>query len=420
MNMLLRCWLTIAIYFAIVFFLGGCDLFLSDGEDAGIQEPLERRELPRQLTGQEMQIVDGTGTFGFDMMHKLLERDPDASHLISPLSILMAYGMTMNGADGDTFNQMQEVFGLDGMSREEINHAARELISLLVEYDQNVRFNIANSIWYRMGYPVTSEFRETNQTYFDAVIEEVDFHDPETKERINRWVSDKTEGLIEEIIEMVPPNLVMFLVNAIYFNGEWTYPFDSDKTITKPFTRPDSTTVDVEMMRMDEQDDMLLAQGEDYTAVNLFYGDAGYAMTLVLPGEEAGLENWLSNMTWNDWQVLTKGFSETRFNLELPKFKLEYEVDEFKEILREIGIVDAFGPADFSRITGGPNDLYIGDTRHKTFISVDEEGTEAAAVTSVAVYDSANPEIQFNRPFFYAIREVETGTILFMGTMTGE
>lgn len=418
--MVLRRLFTISIIFALFSFLSGCDLFVSDEKDTGVHDPFERRELPRQLSGEEMQIVDGSGAFGFDMMNRLLERDRDASHFISPLSILMAYGMTMNGAEGDTYTQMQEVFGLDGMSGEEINQAARALIDLLVEYDEDVRFNIANSLWYRLGYPVTAEFLETNQTYFDAVIEEVDFNDPETKERINRWVSDKTEGLIEEIIETIPPNIVMYLINAIYFNGEWTYPFDSEKTETKPFYRPDDTTVDVEMMRMDEREDMLLAQGEDYTAVNLYYGDAGYAMTLVLPGEETGLENWLSNMTWNDWQALTDGFVETRFNLELPKFELEYEVDEFKEILQEMGIVDAFGPADFSRITGGPNDLFIGDTRHKTFISVDEEGTEAAAATSVVIFESAPPEIRFNRPFFYTIREVETGTILFMGTMTME
>jgi serine protease inhibitor len=418
MIMILRQWFTAAIIFALFPLLSGCDLFVSGHEDTGEQDPFERRELPRQLSVEEMQIVDGSGAFGFNMMHKLLERDPDASHFISPLSILMAYGMTMNGADSDTYTQMQKVFGLDGMSREEINQAARELIDLLVEYDEDVRFNIANSIWYRVGYPVTAEFLETNQTYFDAVIEEVDFNDPETIERINQWVSDKTDGLIDEIIETIPPNIVMYLINAIYFNGEWTYPFDPEKTETKPFTRTDNTTVDVEMMRMDEGDDMLLAQGEDYTAVNLYYGDAGYAMTLVLPDEETGLENWLSSMTWNDWQELTDGFTETRFNLELPKFELEYEVDGFQEILEEMGIVDAFGPADFSRITGGPNDLFIGETRHKTFIAVDEEGTEAAAVTSVGIYESATPEIRFNRPFFYTIREAETGTILFMGTMT--
>lgn len=409
---------SIAIIFIIFSALTGCDLFVLDDDDAGAQEPFERRELPRQLSGEEMQIVDGSGAFGFSLMHKLLERDPGESHFISPLSILMAYGMTMNGAEGDTYAQMQEVFGLDGLSREEINQAARELIDLLVQYDEQVQFNIANSIWYRQGYPVTAEFLETNQTYFDAVIEEVDFNDPETKERINQWVSDKTEGLIEEIIETVPPNIVMYLINAIYFNGEWTFPFDPDKTETKDFYRPDGSAVEVEMMRMDDKEEMLFASGEDYTAVNLYYGDAGYAMTLVLPDEATDLDNWLNNMTWDDWQELTSNFSETRLNLEMPKFELEYEVDGFEEILQEMGIVDAFGPADFSRITGGPNDLYISESRHKTFISVDEEGTEAAAVTSVALVDSAPPEIRFDRPFFYAIREVESGTILFMGTMT--
>jgi serpin B len=400
--------------------LTGCDLFvLNDDDDSGGQEPFERRELPRQLSAEEMQIVDGSGAFGFSLMHKLLERDPDESHFISPLSILMAYGMTMNGADGDTYTQMQEVFGLNGMSREEINRAARELIDLLTEFDEQVQFNVANSIWYRLGYNVTAEFLETNQTYFDAVIEEVDFNDPETKERINQWVSDKTEGLIDEIIETVPANIVMYLINAIYFNGEWTEQFDPDKTETKDFYRTDGSTTEAEMMRKNDKPGILLAYGEDYTDVNLYYVYDAYDMTLVLPGEETGLENWLSGMNWTVWQELTEGFGETSLNLEMPKFELEYEVDEFENVLYEMGIVDAFGPADFSRITGGPNDLYIGESRHKTFISVDEEGTEAAAVTSVALFESAPPEVRFNRPFFYAIREVESGTILFMGTYTG-
>ena len=405
--------------------LTGCDLFsTADNDIDDPAEPFERRELPRALSSGEMQIVDGSGAFGFELMHKLLESGPQESHFISPLSILMAYGMTMNGAEGDTYTQMQEVFGLQEMSREEINQAARELIGLLTEFDDDVVFNIANSIWYRDTFSVEQEFLETNRHYFDAVIEAADFDDPDTVERINEWVSDKTEGLIEEIVEdPIDPLTVMYLINAIYFNGEWTIQFDPDDTETKPFHRPDGTTADVNMMRISEVENMQYTSGDDYQAVNLYYGDAGYAMTLVLPDEETGLENWLQNKTWDDWQELTGAFGNVTLNLEMPKFELEYEVDGFGDILQELGIVDAFdySISDFSRINPIQDDLYISDTRHVTFIRVDEEGTEAAAATSVEFGVTSAPQtvnLRFDRPYFYVIREVESGAILFMGTMT--
>lgn len=232
--------------FFLAALFAGCDLFESTGDDGNQNEIFERRELPRALSIDETQIISGTGAFGFNLMNKLLERDPDVSHFISPLSILMAYGMTMNGADGNTYNQMQEVFGLEGMSRAEINQAARELIDLLSGFDDKVTFNIANSIWHREGYPVTDEFLETNQTSFDAVIEAVDFSDPETLDRINGWVYDKTEGLIEKISDNLDPKTVMYLLNAIYFKGDWTVQFNPGDTRNMPFYLADGSATDVD------------------------------------------------------------------------------------------------------------------------------------------------------------------------------
>lgn len=400
--------------------LAACSSFNTAEEDTG---EFERRELPRQLTEQEIELVNGSGSFGFDLMQRLVEDDPHGNHFVSPLSILMAYGMTMNGAEGETYSQMQQAFGMDGMSREQINEAARDLMELLVQFDDKVRFEIANSIWYRDTFAVEEDFLMTNQTYYDAVIEGADFDDPETVNRINNWVEDKTEGLIDEIVQgPIDPLTMMYLINAIYFNGDWTVQFDPDNTGKQPFHRPDGTSVETDMMRMEEQEDMLYKSGDDYKAVNLYYGDAGFAMTLVLPDEGIGLENWLSGLDWNKWQEVTNNFQETKLTLEMPKFELEYEIDNFKSVLESMGIERAFNPAesDFSRINSTRDDLHISETRHKTFIRVDEEGTEAAAVTSVGIGVTSVPQIQtirFDRPFFYVIREVESETILFMGTM---
>lgn len=421
---------TIRQYLLLILFTGiflislsGCDLFSTSGDDQP-NRPFERRELPRSLTTQEMRLVDGSGLFGFQMMQKLTERNPLSSHFISPLSIIMAYGMTMNGAEGETYTQMQEVFGLDGLSRDDINLAARDLIGLLTTYDEKVTFTIANSIWYREEYPVAKNFLDINRTHYDAVIEAVNFADPKTLERINGWVKEKTGGLIENITDELDPQIVMYLLNAIYFKGDWSVRFDPDKTTKKPFKLPNGSFKEVDMMQMEMEKEMAYKHGEDYEAVNLYYGDAGFVMTLILPDESTTLEEWLSETNWDTWTQISGDFYDVTLTLRMPKFELEYEVENFEELLIDLGIIDGFDPflADFSPMTGSPNGIFIGESKHKTFISVNEEGTEAAAVTSVVMFDSAPQmaELTFNRPFFYVIREVESGTILFMGTFTGE
>jgi serine protease inhibitor len=407
----------------LTFSLAACDLQSNMTDPEVNQEVFERRELPRSLSESEAQIVDGTGYFGFNLMHELIAGTPDGNHFISPLSIIMAYGMAMNGAEDETYSQMQDVFGLTDLTREETNQAALDLIELLTTFDEEVQFNIANSIWIKDTFDVDSDFIDNNQHYFKALVEKSDFSDPVTVDLINQWVSENTNGLIDEITEApIDPLTVMFLINAIYFNGEWTFQFDPDHTEIKPFHPSEGTPIDVEMMRLDGAENLQYTSGDDYQAINLFYGDAGFTMTLVLPDEDTNLDSWLQDVSWDDWKAMTNSFSSAAINLEMPKFELEYEIDGFKEILQAMGITDAFDPAnsDFSRINSMYDDLYISDTKHKSFIRVDEEGTEAAAVTSIEMGVTSAPQtinLRFDRPYFYVIREVESNTILFMGTM---
>ncbi len=419
-------------YFSIIslsfFFtlLSGCEVFdFTDEEDT--PDVLERRDLPRELEPSEEHIVHGAGKFGFDLFHELIGQSAAENHFISPLSIIMAYGMTMNGAEGDTYDQMAEVFGLEEMDRDEINSAALGLIELLTDFDEDVQFNIANSIWYRDTFDVESDFLDTNEHYFDATIEPADFDDPETVAIINQWVEEQTEGLIDKIVEDPIDDLtMMYLINAIYFNGDWSVAFDPDDTTPMPFHFADGSEADVDMMRLLDEEGTYFTQGEDYQAVKLYYGDAGFAMTLVLPDEDTDVNTWVQEIDWSKWTDLTQGFHSVTIDLDLPKFEVEYEVEQFGEILQDLGIVDAFDweLSDFSRINPAQEDLHISDTRHKSFVNVDEEGTEAAAVTSVELsVTSANPpepehvSIRFDRPFFYMIHEVESNTPLFMGTM---
>lgn len=405
--------------------LSGCELFQNGDDGLATGDPVERRELPRALSSQEEMVAGGSGEFGFQLMRKLVESDPGDSHFISPLSIVMAFGMVMNGAEGETWNQMQKTFAMEGMNRNEMNNAARSLFQLLTDLDESVRFRIANSIWYRDTFDVEESFLSTNEEYYNAEIRPADFADPETVDTINQWVDDQTEGLIDEIVKgPIDPLTVMYLINAIYFQGDWTYQFDPDNTRTETFFRADGSIAEVDMMRLDELEGASYRTGDNYQAANLYYGDAGFTMTLVLPDEETGLEQWLLEADWTTWQELTSGFGSATMTLDMPKFEMEYEVDKFAELLEELGIVDAFNPglSDFSRINPDAEDLHISDSRHKTFIRIDEEGTEAAAVTSIEMQLTSMPQsvhLRLDRPFFYVIREVESNTILFMGTMAG-
>lgn len=397
-----------------------CDV-IDTQSDEGESEVFERRELPRELSSSEQQLVDGSGAFGFELMKLITDSHSGKNHFISPISISLAYGMLLNGADRETFVQISEVLGIDELDRNEINEAAYNLITLMQEFDDQVDFNIANAIWYRDTFDVEHDFLSANQQFYDAVVEKADFSDPATVDEINSWVKNKTEGLIDSIVEEpIDPLTVMYLINAIYFNGDWTYPFDPDLTSAKPFFLADGTESEADMMQLEATENMEHYSGQDYQAVNLYYGDAGFVMTLVLPDADVNVEQWLKQMDWEEWKHLTDSFNRVTLELEIPKFEKEYEVEDFPELLESMGMVNAFDPSlsDFSLINPDQKDLFVSDSRHKTFISLDEEGTEAAAVTSVEISTTSAPQhvqLRLDRPFFYMIREVETNTPLFMG-----
>ncbi len=411
--------LTILLPFILM--TSSCDLLKID-DKSNESKDFVRRELPRALDISEKQLIDGSTRFGIELMQQIAGIDPESNHFISPLSIVLAAGMLLNGAEGETYEQIQEMLGLDGMDQQEINEAGQSLIELLAGFDNKVVFNIANSVWYRNTFEVETDFLQANQYYFDALVQKVDFNDPATVDLINEWVEDKTEGLINEIVQDIDPLVMMFLINAIYFNGEWTLQFDPDLTDKKPFFLSDGTESEVDMMRLEDAENLEYATGENWQAVNLYYGDAGFAMTLVLPDENISLYEWFREMDLEIWSAFTRRFINVTLDLEMPKFELEYEVD-LNDLLEEMGMVDAFYPdrSDFSRINSDYEDLHVSDVLHKSFVRVDEEGTEAAAVTSIGFRATSVPQrvhIRFDRPYFYVIREVESNTPLFMGMMS--
>ena len=405
-----------AITFIIFIFLLA---FSCDSNLTGPDGP--KGELPRALTQNEKNLITADRAFSYEIFRNTVAFDDEEENVfISPLSISMALAMTLNGAEGETFGQMRETLKLQGMNLEQINDAFKSLIDLLVNVDPEVTFKIANSIWYEEDFSVKPDFLERVQSHYKASIHELDFLDPASVNTINQWVKENTEGLIEKIIDEIGDEMVMYLINALYFKGDWLRQFDKKDTRPSDFYLENGQTVTVDMMY--QQDRFATYFSDEVEMIELPYGDSLFTMTVLLPADRSmpidrfveekitahNLDNWRSNLHVSSRDVM----------IHLPKFELEYEI-EYNDILKAMGMVLPFDEwnADFSGIADvSPQNLYISEVKHKTFVRVDEEGTEAAAVTSVGVgVTSMPPAVIVDRPFVFIIYERESGTNLFMG-----
>jgi serpin B len=387
-----------------VLLLAGC----SDKPTPQPDKPL------RDLSATEKQLVASGGIFGLKLFREIAAEERDKNVFISPLSVAMALGMTYNGASGTTREAMKQALELQGMSLEEINQSYRSLIDLLCQLDPKVTMQIANSIWHRRDFAVESTFVNLNQTYFDAVVRDLDFRDDAAVTTINAWVNDKTNGRIKTIIDNIPDAVVMYLINAVYFNGTWTTRFDRDDTRDDQFILADGATKPCRMMSLEEFKFPSL-HSEAFDAADLPYGDGNFRMAILLPHAGISVDSIVSLLTEENWRNWIAGFSEVKQDLYLPKLKIEYEI-KLNQALSALGMGVAFtDQADFTGINSAGN-LYITEVKHKTYVAVDEEGTEAAAVTSVGVGVTSAPQsFRVDRPFIFVIHEKRSGTILFMG-----
>ncbi len=382
-------------------------------------EPARRiTALPRELSVSEEQLIQATNRFGFRLLAEVAGGQPDSNIFLSPLSASMALGMTLNGAAGTTFDAMRSTLGFDALSLDEINASYRDLIALLRALDPRVRLDIGNSIWYREGFAIETEFLETVRSYFGAEAAGLDFNDPSAAEVINAWVKESTDGRITEIVESpIDPLTMAFLINAVYFKGVWTYRFDRSRTAAAPFMRLDGSTVSIPLMELEGELPYAAAPG--FEAVDLPYGGEAFAMTVLLPGPGGSLDSLVAALDAQTWQAVVDGLRPVELTLFLPRFRLEYE-RLLNDALKAMGMGVAFDPgrADFTRMYRWAieDELHISKVKQKSFVEVNEEGTEAAAVTSVEVgVTSAPPVMRVDRPFLFAIRERFSGTVLFLG-----
>ena len=366
-------------------------------------------------------VVAANTKFGFNLFNEIRKTDQDKNVFISPFSVSVALAMTLNGASGETEQAMIDTLQLQSIGADSINPSYAQLQRTLQTSDPKVALTIANSLWGNEGFSFKSDFLQRNTQFFNAEISILNFLDPNSLTTINQWVNDNTNGKIPKILDEIESNAVLFLINAIYFKGAWQTEFDPSNTLDGTFHLANSSTKQVPMMY--RSGSYSHYRGDAFQAVNLPYGDGRISMYIFLPTRDSNLNTFLETLNPENWENWMSQFREQELSLRIPKFKLEYGTKELNDALTALGMGIAFDQsrADFGRMVSledlGAN-LYIDKVSHKTFIEVNEEGTEAAAVTIVGVVKtSLPPEFTADRPFFFAIRDNETKTVLFMGTV---
>jgi serine protease inhibitor len=375
-----------------------------------------------QVDGSDVdtRLVAANTRFGFKLLSQILEQNGEPANLmVSPTSVAIALTMTYNGASGTTQQAMAEALELEGMSLEEINQANAALELALENADPEVQLAIANSLWGREGVSFNPDFLQRNRDFYSAEVASLDFTNPSAIATINGWVSRNTQEKIPEIIREINPDAALFLINATYFKGNWTTPFNAEQTSDRPFTLLDGSQKQHPTMSQGGRYDYL--ENDQFQAVSLPYGESRrLSMYVFLPRESSDLSAFQQNLTAENWETWMSQFGRREGAISLPRFKLEYET-QLNDVLEALGMAVAFtDQANFSGMSDTP--LSISQVKHKTFIEVNEEGTEAAAVTSVEMQTLSAPAVSpfrmtVDRPFFYAIRDNQTGTILFMGTV---
>lgn len=396
-------------------------LVMPAGFTACSKEKVEPGPKEIRLSAEQFELIEDNTVFAFELLRQVAsDADAEENVFISPLSVSLALAMTLNGAEGETLDAMRQAMQLTGLGMEEINEAYKRLMADLLSVDPRVVLNIANSIWYCESFQVQPPFIEINRHYYDAEVEALDFNSSGAVEAINRWVAEKTNDLIESIIEEIPQQAVMYLVNAIYFKGDWRYAFDKDETAPDSFILSDGSVVQVPVMH--QQAGLAYHVSERFTAAELPYGRGNYSMVVLLPNEGFTVDQVIESMDRQAWAALTGGLDmPIQLDVKLPRFRFAFE-QKLKPALSRMGMELAFTPfeADFSGINPDA-DLFINEVFHKAFVDVNEEGTEAAAVTAVEVgvtsIGGPTSPIPFhvNRPFLFLIKEKYTNAVIFAG-----
>jgi serine protease inhibitor len=375
-------------------------------------------------------VVAAGNDFGFRLLRQLITSGDSDNVIISPLSVSLALAMVYNGAGGSTREAMARTLEIAAIGDDLVNSASHQLLGSLRKADRAVQLQIANALWVESGFALSPTFVDHTQNFYDATARSLDFSgDPATAAAvINAWVNRNTRGKIPTIIDKLSQQTRLVLTDAVYFKGRWSQPFHQKATATRAFYLRSGGSVMIPMML--QSGDYGYLETPDFQAIRLPYGKDRFDMYVFLPRKSRAIANYgaaasgfLKSLDQTQWSAWVSGMSSSREGtIVLPKFELRYAVG-LNDALKSMGMGVAFDPAhaDLSRITGRPAQLWIDFVRHKTYLKVDEEGTEAAAATAVGVVGAAvmarpHPfEMIVDHPFFCAIAERDSGAVLFAG-----
>ncbi|MDR3118485.1 MAG: serpin family protein [Mediterranea sp.] len=379
--------------------------------------PNERKDI--SLTRSEVEMTALGNEFAFGFFKTVVDNEEKENVFVSPLSASIALSMAANGAAESTLEEMKTTLGFENYSLDEMNVYYEKLVDGLPAVDNTTTLGIANSIWIKEGFNVKQPFVDVNKDRYDAEVKYLDFNSRQAVDVINQWCSDQTNRRITNILDYIDPDARLFLINALYFKGVWAGKFDRRNTVPDDFTAASGQKKKVDMMR--RECGTPYASDEGLRILELPYGNEAFSMIILLPDEDQSIDNIVDRLTSENWKRWLERLNNHTVDVKLPKFKMEYSRELIND-LKELGMNIPFGiDADFSKMSDAG--LFIGLVKQDAFVEVNEEGTEAAAVTVVGMFatslpDGGKPQVipfHVNRPFICIIKEKSTGAILFMG-----
>ena len=377
------------------------------------------------LTRAEEKLVNGNNDFAFNVFRKTVLEvyDGNKSVVMSPLSITYALGMLNNGAAGETRKQICEVLGFADTEVDSINSFCHKMLTESPTLDKLTKVLIANTIFMNSKYEINTQFKQLAHDYYDAEPETRDFKDGKTLDVINQWASDHTENMIQKVLsdDEFKVNAASYLLNAIYFKGAWAEKFNKNSTMNGTFHTP---TGDTQVPMMHQTNDFGYTETNDCQILKLPYGNSAYSMTIILPQEGKTIDHVLASLNSKSWQQ-NRWMRTCEVDVKLPRFETKADIN-LKMVMSILGMPRAFDSylAEFPNFCNIPT--YIEMMKQVARIKLDEEGTEAAAVTAIGMMETtavAPPrrvEFHATRPFLYVISEESTGTVFFIGQYMGD
>lgn len=352
--------------------------------------------------------------FAFKLFQDVFSKHKNKNFFISPLSLAINLSLLLNGAKDNTAKEIAESLNLTAFEQDNINFYYQQLIQELSLSDEHTQLFIANSLWGTNWVNFYEEFLKQGEEFYEAKLSKIDFSKPSSTKIINDWVKDKTKGKIPKIIDQIDVNTILIVLNAIYFKAEWQKKFNKEKTKLEAFYLPTKIIKLCPLMFSDQEANIL--ENKDFIATNLPYGDGRLSLLLFMP-KTLLLEDFCQTLSLENYQnYFNQPWSTS--NVAIPKFTLEFEIDLINHLLN-LAITEAFSDkANFSLLAKTTEPLKLNKIIQKTFLTVNEEGSEAAAATLSSALAAGMPSIVlFNQPFFYLIRDNKTGLILFMGVL---